>query len=108
MSIPYIDCKDLQTLLQSGKPHLLLDVRNAKDYTAGPQRIPGALKLDAEVIGQWAAMLPPEREVIVYCQHGKRLSNLAVEALVSRGYKARGLEGGLDAWLESKGAMTEG
>jgi rhodanese-related sulfurtransferase len=86
---------------------VLLDVRNAKDYATSPKRIPGALKLDAEVIGKWATMLPPEREVIVYCQHGKRLSTLAVEALLARGYKARRLAGGLDAWLEARGPLTE-
>jgi len=107
MDSQQIDSKQLQALLAEGKPVLLLDVRNAKDFAATPRRIPGSLKLDAEVIGNWAAMLPPEREVVAYCQHGQRLSNLVKDALLARGFRARNLAGGMDAWLEAGGTLTE-
>jgi len=107
MNSGQVDTKQLRTWLAEGKPLLLLDVRNAKDFAASPKRIPGALKLDAEVIGNWVAMLPPEREVVAYCQHGQRLSNLVKDALLARGFQARNLAGGLDAWLEAGGELTE-
>ncbi|HEX9842699.1 MAG TPA: thiosulfate sulfurtransferase GlpE [bacterium] len=106
MTTRNIEPKELQALLTSGRPYLLLDVRNAKDYAASSRRIPGALKLDAEVIGTWLAMLPREREVIVYCQHGQRLSNLVLDALRVRGFAVRSLAGGMDAWLEAEGELT--
>ena len=102
-----IEPEQLQAWLAERRPLLLLDVRNATDFAAAPRRIPGALKLDAEVIGKWVAMLPPEREVVAYCQHGQRLSNLVLDALLARGFHAHNLAGGMDAWLAVGGALSE-
>jgi rhodanese-related sulfurtransferase len=44
--------------------------------------------------------------VIVYCQHGQRLSNLVLDALRVRGFAVRSLAGGMDAWLEAEGELT--
>jgi rhodanese-related sulfurtransferase len=96
----------LQDWLREGRPLLLLDVRNAQDYAAQPQRIPGALKLDAETAPGWLPMLPPERLIVVYCQHGQRLSTLALEALRGDGFSACKLAGGMDAWRALDGELT--
>lgn len=97
---------ELQAWLSSGRHLIVLDVRNAQDFRAAPRRIPGALKLDAEQAARWVGMLPPEREVVVYCQHGQRLSTLALEALHGRGLHACKLEGGMDAWVAADGPLT--
>jgi rhodanese-related sulfurtransferase len=65
-TIPRINKDDLKSKL--GSPNLVIvDARIAKDWAASDQKIKGALRGDPERVGEWAARIPQDREIVVYC-----------------------------------------
>ncbi len=59
--------------------------------------IAGAVFFPLEEIASGELPLDPSRAVIAFCDIGRR-SRIAVDLLRQRGYRARGVEGGLAAW----------
>ena len=47
--------------------------------------------------------LPKEKEIVLYCAHGRAVSNTVVDYLQPHGFRARFIEGGIAAWKESGG-----
>lgn len=91
---------------------LVLDVRRAGVFEQADTVIPGADWRDPAQVEQWAAELPADREVIVYCVYGHEVGRSTAMRLQARGVKARFLEGGISGWqsagrpLQSKGGAT--
>ena len=89
---------------------LLLDVRRAGVHEQAGAEIPGARWRDPAAVATWAAELPAEREVIVYCVYGDEVCRATALRLRAAGVNARFLAGGIDAWqtagrpLQDKGA----
>jgi Fe-Mn family superoxide dismutase len=77
---------------------LLLDVRRRGIYEPASTLIEGARWHDPAQIDIWAADLPTDREIIVYCVYGHEVSQAAALRLRARGLAARSLRGGIDAW----------
>jgi adenylyltransferase/sulfurtransferase len=91
-----ITALDLKEEIDSGKPIVLLDVREPHEYeiTAleGAQLIPSG-----ELPGRLGE-LDDHAEIVAYCHHGPR-SLRALEILRAAGFgKVRSLRGGIDAW----------
>ena len=80
---------------------LLLDVRRAGVFEGATSMIPGARWRDPAAIGQWAAELPRNRDVVVYCVYGHEVSRATALRLRAAGINARYLRGGLDGWQSS-------
>lgn len=81
---------------------ILIDVRTNEEYTQGT--IPGAMSLNihSEDFKRVIEVLPREREIIVFCQSGKR-SQEAFEMLTSLGFKnVSQLAGGYEVWREAQ------
>jgi rhodanese-related sulfurtransferase len=76
----------------------LVDVRLSEDFAASPAMIPGAVHLDPEDIARWAASLPKDKPVVVYCVKGKWVSQKAATYLTAHGYDVHSLDGGINAW----------
>jgi rhodanese-related sulfurtransferase len=76
---------------------VLLDVRPEDEYAAG--HLPGALNVPLDRLEAAIATMPRDREVVAYCR-GRYcvLSVEAVEALRTRGFRARRLEDGFPEW----------
>ena len=89
---------------------VLLDVRRAGVYEQAPALIPGASWRDPAEVANWAAELPADREVVVYCVYGHEVGRATAMRLRAAGVNARFLAGGIDAWqtagqpLQDKGA----
>jgi membrane protein DedA with SNARE-associated domain len=62
-----ISVEDLAGLFEKGEGPLVLDVRTGAARHADPRRIPGARTLTFDEIGERAAELPLDREIILYC-----------------------------------------
>ncbi|MEO7151117.1 MAG: rhodanese-like domain-containing protein [Burkholderiaceae bacterium] len=77
---------------------LLIDVRRAGVYAAAATRIPGAQWRDPAAVGTWAAALPTDRAVLVYCVYGHEVGRSTALRLRGAGVDARFLDGGIDAW----------
>ena len=93
----------LKVVLQHPESLTLLDVRRRADFDADTVMLPGARWCDPEHIGVWSQGLPKENEIVLYCAHGRAVSNAVVDALQSQGFRARLIEGGIAAWKEAGG-----
>ncbi len=78
---------------------VIFDVRDAAAYAERPRLIPGALRGDADRVGEWSRTLPRTRAVVAYCVRGGRTSSSVADALNTLGYPAFILEGGFEAWI---------
>ena len=76
----------------------VLDVRRAGVFERAPTMLPGASWLDPAAVGRWAAALPRDREVVVYCVYGHEVGRSTALRLRAAGLNARYLRGGIDAW----------
>jgi rhodanese-related sulfurtransferase len=94
----------LRSLMQARQDVVVFDVRRKADYDADAGKIAGAMWLDPEKVVQWSTALPHNKEIVIYCLRGGSVSNAVVDVLQGKGFKARYIEGGIEAW---KGAGGE-
>lgn len=91
--------EELTEKLKSGEEIVLIDVREPREFSAG--NIEGAILIP---LGELENKIkdydfPPEKEIIVYCQSGRR-SAAAAETLNNLGYKnVKSLKGGIISWF---------
>jgi Fe-Mn family superoxide dismutase len=91
---------------------LVLDVRRRAVYEQSDAVIPGAQWRDPGDVASWAAQLPSDRDVVVYCVYGHEVGRATALRLRAAGIRARYLRGGIDAWqaagkpLQSKGGAS--
>ena len=97
-----IEANTLRDWLEAHHPVVVLDVRSDEDHAQWA--IPGSVHINAyEALraGQpgalASAMLPHDRPVVTVCNAG-RVSQTAAAFLVERGFDARSLVGGMQAW----------
>jgi glyoxylase-like metal-dependent hydrolase (beta-lactamase superfamily II) len=97
-----IDVAELRSMLESGQPVTVLDVRKAEDRVEWA--IPGSIHIDAYdalKAGDPDALaglrVPAGVPVVTLCGAGK-VSLVAAEQLRERGIDARSLAGGMKAW----------
>jgi rhodanese-related sulfurtransferase len=83
-----------QRLNKSPKP-FLLDVRQPEEYKNG--HIPGAKLIPLDQLNERIKEIPGNREIICVCRSGNR-SRTATGQLVTAGYKASNLKGGMIGW----------
>jgi rhodanese-related sulfurtransferase len=93
--------------LSIGRNPLILDVRSAEEFKTG--HVPGAILVPVDELPDRLDILreiKKEREVVVYCESGKRARN-AAQILIDSDFEAVGhLEGDMAAWRE-KGLPIE-
>ena len=95
MNVREITPAELQELLASEAPPLLVDVREPVE--AGIAQIDGSLLIPMNSLPHRLQEIPKERPVALYCHHGMR-SLYAAEWLARQGYEALSLMGGIDRW----------
>jgi Fe-Mn family superoxide dismutase len=76
----------------------IIDVRLADDFEAGRDALPTARHVDPDRIAEFAADMPRDIPVAVYCVYGFWVSQDAVTALRAQGVDARVVSGGIAAW----------
>ena len=92
---------DVWKLRQSGRPFVLVDVREDTEWAKGHAE--GAVHLGRGVLERDIEKSIPDREteIVLYCGGGFR-SALAAESLAKMGYKhVTSMDGGFRAWLEA-------
>jgi Fe-Mn family superoxide dismutase len=77
---------------------LVFDVRRAGVFEKARTMIPGARWCDPAQVPTWAAELPADRELLVYCVYGHEVGRVTALRLQAAGLNARYLIGGIDAW----------
>ena len=64
--IPRISKDQLKAKL--GSPDMvLIDVRTENDWKMSDEKITGAARMNPETVDVWAATLPKDKEIILYC-----------------------------------------
>jgi superoxide dismutase, Fe-Mn family len=77
---------------------LVFDVRRAGVFKNARTMIPGARWCDPADVPTWAAELPADRALLVYCVYGHEVGRVTALRLQAAGLNARFLIGGIDAW----------
>lgn len=80
------------------EPPVLLDICMEDDLGRRSDMLEGATLYNPDTIERWAAGLPRDQSIAVYCIYGFQVSGNAVIELRRRGYDARALRGGIAAW----------
>jgi Fe-Mn family superoxide dismutase len=84
---------------------LLVDVRRQAIYEQSDALIEGATWRDPGAVADWAAELPRDQEVVVYCVYGHEVGRSTAMRLRASGVHARFLRGGFDAWKSAGRAL---
>jgi adenylyltransferase/sulfurtransferase len=92
-----IRVQDLKARIEGKADFFLLDVREPEEFEYA--KIPGAQLIPGSELGQRLPELDAQRskEIIVVCHHGSR-SNVVANYLRSKGFRAKNLLGGINAW----------
>jgi Fe-Mn family superoxide dismutase len=77
---------------------LVFDVRRAGVFEQACTMIPGARWRNPAAVGDWSAVLPAGRNVVVYCVYGHEVGRATAMRLRAAGLNARYLRGGIDGW----------
>ncbi|MBL8359286.1 MAG: superoxide dismutase [Rubrivivax sp.] len=77
---------------------VVLDVRRAGVFAQARTMLPGARWCDPALAADWAAELPADRELVVYCVYGHEVGRATAMRLRAAGLNARYLRGGIDGW----------
>jgi rhodanese-related sulfurtransferase len=93
MTVNEITPSDAHAAIIAGA--FLLDVRNDDEWAAG--HAPAAHYVTLNEVAARLDEIPQDRDIVVVCRAGGR-SLKAAEFLVSNGYRAENLTGGMQAW----------
>ena len=81
--------------VQSGAPHLLVDVRTPEEFNSG--YIPGAVNIPLQSLQQRMSEISQDQPVVLYCRSGNR-SATAAQMLARAGYDEVYDLGGIIDW----------
>jgi rhodanese-related sulfurtransferase len=103
-----IDAEELHKLLEAKKDIVILDVRQPLDLLAHSEIIPGARRLPPKDVMEQAALIPKDKDAVLYCTCvSEKTSRMVLEnALGLQFSRIKFLKGGLAAWKE-KGYPVE-
>lgn len=98
--------QEVRERVEAGEPVTLLDVRTDAEVAQG--RIPGALHIPLQELEARWTEVENEDEIVCYCAAGMR-SLRAARLLRDKGvFNATSMEGGIQAWIDQGGSVTEG
>jgi membrane protein DedA with SNARE-associated domain/rhodanese-related sulfurtransferase len=96
------DLIDQATLDDTQKPYIV-DLRHPLDYLPDPRVLPGAVRIGPSEIAQFAAQIPRDRDIILYCTCPSEETSAKVALQLHRlGInRVRPLRGGFDGWKQA-------
>jgi rhodanese-related sulfurtransferase len=100
--LPSVDAETARDLVRDGA--VLLDVREPNEWNAG--HAPQAAHLPLGRINEASKKVKGGKRVVVVCRSGNR-SRSATKTLISMGYDAVNLSGGMTAWAQAGGQVVD-
>ncbi len=97
---------ELEQSQAQGSALTVLDVRRDRARAHDGTQIAGAQWHNPALWLEWKDTVPKDLPVVVYCAHGREISQGLATVLQVMGLNARYLEGGIAAW-QSEGRATE-
>ncbi len=104
-AIPQIDPTTAHSRLTSTPKPIVLDVREPDEYREG--HVPGATLIPLGELTRRVNELPRDREIFCICHSGSRSSS-ATRHLLSVGYQAINLRGGMISWSRAHLPIKKG
>jgi rhodanese-related sulfurtransferase len=95
---PQVEPTQVKTRLGRHPKPFLVDVRQPEEYREG--HIQGARLIPLGDLSQRLKELPKNHEIICVCRSGSR-SNSAAKQLITAGYRASNLKGGMIGWTRA-------
>lgn len=97
-----ISVEDAAALCEQDMAPLFIDVRSDPGRAADPRTLPGALNIPLTRLPEYAAQLPDDRLLVLYCNCPNEVSAIqGAHELLKRGHpRVLALDGGLDGWHE--------
>lgn len=92
---PQVDPNHVKTRMAQRPKPFLVDVRTPDEYRDG--HIQGAKLIPLGQLPSRLKELPKNHEIITVCRSGRR-SNSAARQLISAGYRASNMKGGMLGW----------
>ena len=102
-----ISIQDLSERIGAPDCPLLLDVRKAQAFAEGHDLLPTARWRDPARAADWGHSVPRDAPVVVYCEHGREVSQTVTASLRAAGVDARALVGGIEAWRAAGAPLVE-
>jgi rhodanese-related sulfurtransferase len=102
---PQVDPGQVKSRLGRHPKPFLVDVRQPEEYQDG--HIQGAKLIPLGQLPQRVKELPKNHEIICVCRSGSR-SNSAARQLISAGYRASNLKGGMIGWKRAGYSVHKG
>ena len=100
-----INIKQLNDLMESGKPLHIVDIRDPQSFAAG--HITNSTALDNDNVQDFIANTPKDDHVAVCCYHGNS-SQSAAQFLAEQGFiNTYSLDGGFEMWKVSQPEKVE-
>jgi rhodanese-related sulfurtransferase len=97
---PSVSAADLYARLGTALAPTVVDVRRPADFANADALVVSAFHRVPDDVAHWAKELPNGRPVVVYCVHGRQVSQGAAAALRAAGHDAAYLDGGIADWIE--------
>lgn len=104
-STTQITAAQLSRLVGLPDAPLLIDVRTRDDFDASPHLLPASERRAHHDVADWAPACR-DRQVVVICQRGQKLSEGVAAWLRHDGIAAETLEGGYEAWRQADGLVV--
>jgi len=101
-SLSSISPADLHGRLGTASAPIVVDVRRVVPDPATDRLIIAAFHRPPDDAKRWSMDLPADRPVVVYCVHGRDVSQGVTSALRTAGVDAAYLEGGIAGWTEQR------
>jgi membrane protein DedA with SNARE-associated domain/rhodanese-related sulfurtransferase len=95
-----LEPEELKRHIDSGEPIYIVDLRHPLELADDPHTLPGARSVAAEAVRRWAADVPRDTDVVVFCSCPGEIT-AAKTALQLQKFgieRVRPLKGGYDAW----------
>lgn len=78
----------------------ILDVRSQIDYEDSEYTLPNSEWKNPLLIDQWVNTIPRDKKVVVYCVHGRSVSESVTKHLLSEGFDVSFIENGIEGIRE--------
>jgi len=97
---PLLDKKVIKSWL-SDPQVIILDVRAPKDWNPSDKKIRGEVRRDPDKVKTWAADLPKDKKIVLYCQKEGTIVRLAKQLRQMGLPQVYALKGGWEEWEKS-------
>ncbi len=100
LRIARITPEELKEIIDQGKDVVIVDLRDALDFDAQPETIPGSIHMDAADLEEAHELIPRDREIVLFCNCPNEVTAARLALLLRRKgiTKIRPLAEGYEGW----------